>query len=119
MDLCVSRAVLERTANQIWKQSIASLKVQLVMHARRARIPRPQVSPVWAIATNARLGKRTHTMVPTAVLLAVIVALIRKQPRKDRSNATLVTTVRRRKKAVRNVSRVVQERLALGVKIVL
>lgn len=56
-------------------------------------------------------------MVPTAVLRAMIVALIRKQPRKDRPNAMLVTTVRCRKKAVRNVSRVVRGRLALGVKI--
>ena len=46
MNLCANRAVLACTAPQIWKQAIAPLKVQRVLHVRRARIPRPQVSPV-------------------------------------------------------------------------
>jgi hypothetical protein len=70
MNLCANRAVLACTAPQIWKQSIAPLKVLLVLHVRRARIPRPQVSSVWTIATNARLGKKTHTKVPLWVAIA-------------------------------------------------
>ena len=67
-------------------------------------------------ATNARLGKRTQTMVPTAVLRAMIVVSILKQPWKDHLNATPVTTVRRPRKAVPNAKRAVLEDTAPGVK---
>jgi hypothetical protein len=67
-------------------------------------------------ATNARLGKRTQTMVPTAVLRAMIVVSTLKQPWKDHLNATPVTTVRRPRKAVPNAKRAVLEDTAPGVK---
>ena len=56
-------------------------------------------------------------MGPTAVLHATIVALVRKQPWKDRLNAMFVTTVRCRKKAAPNVKHVVLEDTVMGVKI--
>ena len=45
------RAVLERTANHIWKQKIASLPVRPVTRARKERTRRPKVLPTPPIAT--------------------------------------------------------------------
>ena len=51
MNLCVLRAVLEHTANHIWKQKTAPLKVRPVTRARKERIRRPKVLPTPPIAT--------------------------------------------------------------------
>ena len=51
MGLFVICAVLERTANHIWKQRTAPLKVQPVMRARKERTRRPEVLPTPPIAT--------------------------------------------------------------------
>jgi hypothetical protein len=53
--------------------------------------------------------KRTQTLVPTAVMRAMIVVSIQKQRRKDPLNAFHATTVRCRKKVVLNVNFVKQE----------
>ena len=41
-----------------------NLPKRLAKHARRAGTRRPKACQAWTIATNARLGKRTHTEVP-------------------------------------------------------
>ena len=43
INLCVFRAVLERTANQIWKRKIVLRRVWPVLRAHKERIPRPPV----------------------------------------------------------------------------
>ena len=62
MSLFVIRAVLERTANQIWKHKIVPLPVRPATHVRKERIRRQQVLPLPLIATSVRPEKRTQTM---------------------------------------------------------
>ena len=61
--------------------------------------------------------KRTHTLVPTAVLRALIATVIQKQPWKDRSNVMIAQLVGRRKKAVPNASLAVRAHSAKVVNI--
>jgi hypothetical protein len=62
MDLCVIRAVLERTAHQIWKHKTVPRRVPPVMHVLKEHIRQQQVLSTPLIATNVRPEKRTQTM---------------------------------------------------------
>ena len=92
--------------------------MQPVTHVRKERIRRQQVLSTPLIATNVRPEKKIQTMVPAAVLHAMIVVPTQKQPRKDRRNAMFVTTVHPRKKAVPNVKPVGRGHTAMGVSLV-
>jgi len=59
--------------------------------------------------------KRTQTLVPTAVMRAIIVVPIKKQRRKDPLNAFHATTVFCRKKVAPNVKRVERVPMVLDV----
>jgi hypothetical protein len=89
----------------------------LAKHARRVRIPRPKVSKVQTIATNARPGKRTLTKVLLRVVIVQIVLRIQDRKLKGHLNAFHVQLVGLLETAVQNVLRVVRGRLARGVKI--
>ena len=118
MGLFVVRAVLECTANHIWKHKTVPRRVPPVTHVRMERIRRQQVLSTPLIATNVRPEKKIQTMVPAAVLHAMIVVPTQKQPRKERRNSMFVTTVRPRKKAVPNVKPVGRGHTAMGVSLV-
>jgi hypothetical protein len=65
----------------------------LAKHARRVRIPRPKVSKVQTIATNARPGKRTLTKVLLRVVIVQIVLRIQDRKLKGHLNAFHVRLV--------------------------
>ena len=73
-------------------------------HVLEERIPRPKVSKVQTIATNARPGKRTLTKVLLRVVIVLIVLPIQHRKMKDPQHAFLVVLVKQQPKEVPNAT---------------